>query len=528
MILADQLAFRPPLPEVFGPKDYLEQRDLMIRIDELLIANETDLKFQKICLLEFDKWFDQNNSSDKDVEDDRNDENWIPNYNPYSSSGKTKQSWLNHCRVALRTNIYRYLYPASNRDLSFKLSDSAILRWFCHVGEFGPVKPPSKSTVNRYENWVNSDAVFQIIKGIIQQAAGFDAEDCDNPFDLQEAISLADAWLDGTCLKANIHFPVDWVLFRDICRTLMKATVLIRKRGLKNRMPMEPEMFLREMNKLVIKMTQCRRKNGAKKLRKAVIREMTKLENKVVEHARKHRQILEQRWHETDLSKGQAEQIIKRIDNVLAQVPAAIKQARERIIGGRRVAAGDKILSLYEPDINILVRGKADAEVEFGNCLRLTEQSDGIIIDFKLYKDPVADNAEVPFRENAARLNEITDGKIESLYSDRGMDSEANVAILKEFGIENGICPKSPEKLQEKMSDPNYANAQRRRGSTEARIGIYKNKCLGGKLRTKGFASRKRSVAWAVLAHNLWVIARLPRKQAVQEDTARIELPKVA
>ena len=85
------------------------------------------------------------------------------------------------------------------------------------------------------------------IKGIIQQAAGFDAEDRENPFDLKDAISLADAWLDGTCLKAYIHFPVDWVLFRDICRTLMKATILIRKRGLKNRMPMEPEMFLREI-----------------------------------------------------------------------------------------------------------------------------------------------------------------------------------------------------------------------------------------------------------------------------------------
>jgi IS5 family transposase len=524
-IIADQLVFRPPLPEVFGAKDYVDQRDLMIRIDDLLIANGMDLKFQKICLQEFDKWFDQENHTEKKVEDE---ENWIPNYNPYTTSGKVKQSWLNHCKVGLRTNIYRYLYPTSNRDLSFKLADSATLRWFCHVGEFGPVKPPSKSTVNRYENWVNSDAVFQIVKGIIQQAAGFDAEDRDNPFDLKETISLVDAWLDGTCLKANIHFPVDWVLFRDICRTLMKATILIRKRGLKNRMPMEPEMFLRDMNKLVIKMTQCRRKNGAKKLRKAVIREMTKLENKIVEHARKHRKVLEQRWRETDLSEAQAMQIIERIDHVIIQVPAAINQVRERIIGERRVAAGDKILSLYEPDINILVRGKADAEVEFGNCLRLTEQSDGIIIDFKLYKDPVADNSEAPFRDNVESLNDITNGSLKNLYTDRGMDSEANVAILKEFGIENGICPKSPEKLREKMSDSDYANAQRRRGSTEARIGIYKNKCLGGKLRSKGFDNRKRSVAWAVLAHNLWVIARLPCKEAGQETESQVELPQAA
>lgn len=515
VILADQPCFRPPLPDIYGCKDYLEQRQLVVRIDELLIANETDLKFQEICLEAYDKWSREGDSNKGDSDGTSNQ--WSPNFNPYTSSGKLKQSWLSHCLVALRVNIYRYLSNSSNRELSIKLADSALVRWFCHVGDFGKVKPPSKSTVNRYEHWIDRESIHQIITDIIQQAAGLNATPEVNYLDLKEPINLADAWMDGTCLKANIHFPVDWVLLRDICRTLMKATILIRKRGLKNRMPMEPEMFLREMNKLVIKMTQCRRKQGAKKLRKAVIREMTRLEKKIAEHAQKHRDILEQRWMETDFSQAQANQIINRIDLVIEQIPAAITQIRERIIGERRVAAGDKILSIYEKEINILVRGKAGAEVEFGNSLRLTEQADGIIIDFKLYKDPVADNAEAPFRENIERLNEVTKGSLEGLYTDRGMDSEANVSILKEFGIENGIYPKSPEILKEKMSDSDYSDAQRRRASTEARIGIYKNRFLGGLLRTKGFQNRERSVAWAVLAHNLWVIARLPQKVEGQE-----------
>jgi hypothetical protein len=29
-------------------------------------------------------------------------------------------------------------------------------------------------------------------------------------------------------------------------------------------------------------------------------------------------------------------------------------------------------------------------------------------------------------------------------------------------------------------------------------------------MRSKGFAHRETNIAWAVLAHNLWVIARLP------------------
>jgi hypothetical protein len=33
------------------------------------------------------------------------------------------------------------------------------------------------------------------------------------------------------------------------------------------------------------------------------------------------------------------------------------------------VANDEKILSLFEPDIQVIVRGKAGAEVEFGNLL---------------------------------------------------------------------------------------------------------------------------------------------------------------
>ncbi|MCC5024831.1 MAG: hypothetical protein J6386_19465 [Candidatus Synoicihabitans palmerolidicus] len=49
--------------------------------------------------------------------------------------------------------------------------------------------------------------------------------------------------VDSTCLQANIHFPVDWVLFRDVSRTPLKAVKLLRAAGLRGRMPNEPPVF---------------------------------------------------------------------------------------------------------------------------------------------------------------------------------------------------------------------------------------------------------------------------------------------
>ena len=192
---------------------------------------------------------------------------------------------------------------------------------------------------------------------------------------MAEALDLEAYFLDTTCVKLHIHFPVDWVLLRDAARTLMKATMLIRKRDLKVRME-EPEEFLKRMNQLCMKMTHARRKKDGKRARKAVLREMKKLSKIIAAHAERHRELLEERWQETDLKEGEARQIMERITTVLERLPQAIRQAHERIIGERQVKNEEKMLSLYEGHAAVYVRGKAGAEVEFGSQLLLGESGE--------------------------------------------------------------------------------------------------------------------------------------------------------
>ena len=136
-------------------------------------------------------------------------------------------------------------------------------------------------------------------------------------------------------------------MLRDAARTLMKATKLIRKRGLKVRMG-EPEEFLKRMNRLCIKMTHARRRKDAWRIRKAALRAMKKLSKMIAAHAERHRDELEQRWRETDLKQGEARQSMNRITAILENLPEAIRQAHQRIIGGRQVPNEEKVLSLYE------------------------------------------------------------------------------------------------------------------------------------------------------------------------------------
>ncbi len=72
------------------------------------------------------------------------------------------------------------------------------------------------------------------------------------------------------------------------------------------------------------------------------------------------------------------------------------------------------------------------------------------------------------------------------------------------------------------MEEPRFVRLQRRRGSTEGRIGVLKNRWHGGKIRSKGFDNRNLSVAWSVLSHNLWKIAQRLAQEHEKEDAGGI------
>jgi hypothetical protein len=164
---------------------------------------------------------------------------------------------------------------------------------------------PGKSTLQRYSQWLPEADMREAIDALLVAASGKD-EDGKQPLELAGALNLESYFLDTTCVKLNIHFPVDWVLLRDAARTL------IRQRGLKVRME-EPEEFLKRMNQLCIKMTHARRKKDGKRVRKAVLREMKKLSKIIAAHAGRHREALEKHWQETDLKEEEAGQIVERI-----------------------------------------------------------------------------------------------------------------------------------------------------------------------------------------------------------------------
>jgi hypothetical protein len=473
---------RPILPTIVGNVDYLTLRRRLEQIESLLRASGLEARFVEQAL----RGWRQPGSR--------------------RPTARQQQQFQLRSRRALRCTILRTLLQEDYRGLSCALAGNPLYQWFCLVDALDQVRVPSKSELQRFAHWLEAAQMRPMIEGLL--VAGMDPA---GPLDLRQPVDLEEYFVDTTALKANVHFPVDWVLLRDATRTLMKAVTLIRREGLKARME-PPAEFLRRINRLCIEMTHSRRQPESRKERKRVLRGMKKLVKVVGRHARKHRDLLDQEWEKTDWTRRQAEQVLGRIDQVLELLPRAQKQAHERIIGERKVDNAEKILSLYEPDIQVLVRGKAGAEVEFGNKLLLGENRQGIILDYQMWQESAPADASL-LVESLERVVVGLKRKMGAVGGDRGFASKANSVGLAEAEIFDSLCPRSPAALKERMKEPRFVRMQKRRSQTEGRISILQRGFLGRPMRAKGFAHRELAVAWGVLTHNLWMLARLKREK---------------
>ena len=424
-------------------KEYEEFYSILTQINKNLIKGKIEEEFVRLCLEHKEKELVEV----IEEENKEKEENNVNAAKKLNSGAKKRMSKT--ARRALRCNIGQKLKGESFRDFSNSLADSRLWQWFCLIDELAVIKPPSKSTLERYDKIVPDSIIEKVRDQLTRKAMESAPSEEEHPLGLVEPINIDRTFVDTSCLKANIHFPVDWVLLRDIVIRLIGIIVVIRKHKLFNRMS-HPESFIKEINNLCIEMTHTRRKENAKQERKRILRKMKSIVNTVRDHGKRYRDLLDEDWRKTDLSKKEKDHLLRRLDKVLGLLPQAVKQAHERIIGGRQVLNKDKILSLHETEIHVIVRGKSGAEVEYGNTWVIAEQESGIIIYSKLIKDQA--KADCHLLEPALETIAGTFGSYPGgVGCDRNFDSTDVRAYLLQKGIYNGVCPRDSKMLQERL-----------------------------------------------------------------------------
>jgi transposase, IS5 family len=382
--------------------------------------------------------------------------------------------------AVMRCALLKQYRQLSYQELAFHLEDSASFRAFARLPwSWSPQKSVLQKTISaiRPETW---EAINQALLSSARQAK------------LEDGTVVR---LDSTVTSALIHEPSDssllWDAVRVMVRLLKHADALIggaglgwrdhcraakkraRKiqftRGRPNRVQLYRDLIGIARATLVY-------------LQQAVTR-LTVATNPFVEH-----------WQ-------------AQVCHYRPLIERIIAQSERRVLAGELVPASEKLVSLFEPHADIIVKGSRDTE--YGHKLNLTTGRSGMILDLVIEAGNPADKERLlPMLE---RHIAICGQSPRQAVADGGFASRDNLAAAKALGVRDMAFHKKAGLSIEDMvrSKWVYRKLRNFRAGIEAGISCLKRAYGLARCTWRGLDHFKTYVWSSVVAYNLVLFTRL-------------------
>ncbi len=311
--------------------------------------------------------------------------------------------------------------------------------------------------------------------------------------------------LDATCVQTNIHHPTDSGLLVDSVRVLsrfvQRAKGLLKEQG--NNVQQLCRSRLRSARRVAQTLHRQLRRTVEEKeaQQKALYQKLIQTTEQMVRQSRRVIAALGKRTEQ------QAKRLLHQAQQVLPLVERVITQTRTRVLEGKKMAAGEKVLSLFEPHTRAIPRHKGGALVEFGRHVILDEVEGGLVTRYAILEHPTehgqAMEAVIHHQELFAHPPGLVAG-------DRGVQSAETQERLKAAGVKCVAIPAagklSPERQALERSRP-WRRGYRWRAGIEGRIASLRRDFGWRKSGYHGQDGMERWLGLGVIASNLRRIA---------------------
>jgi transposase, IS5 family len=382
--------------------------------------------------------------------------------------------------TVLRCALLKQQRQLSYEELAFHLEDSASFRAFARLPlRWSPKKSVLHQTISalRPQTW---EAVNQALLVSAQQ---------------EKLESGATVRIDSTVSAALMHQPSDSTLLWDAVRVM---TRLLRRAG---RLPEAPAMRWRDRRRLAKKRARAIDYSRGKAKKRGLYRELIA----AVQATRAELQTVAEGLPET--VGMTAERWRAGVNHYLPLIARIIDQSARRVLKGEAVPAGEKLVSLFEPHADIIVKG--GREVQYGHKLNLVTGKSGLILDVVVEAGNPAD---------AERFLPMLDRQIarrgappRQTAADGGYASRDNLKQAKARGVQDVAFHKKCGIAVADMvkSQWVYRRLRNFRAGIEAGISVFKRAYGGARCIWRGLDHFKAYIWSAVVAHNLMLFARL-------------------
>ena len=390
--------------------------------------------------------------------------------------------------VVLRMLVVKRLYGYSYAETERFVQDSLVLRQFCRV-YLNPV--PDDTTLIKWANLVQADTLEQFNDRITQLALAHK---------ITKGKKLR---TDGTVVETNIHAPSDNRQLADGVRVLTRIVQKIHKlRPTSQAVGEDLTQAARNVSRKIGE-TLRQRSEEAKAAGQQLYQELIAMTQTSLTQAQR---ILEQIGIQTQ---GAEQRLKRQLDTFVPLVKQVIAQTQRRILEKETVPAQEKVVSLFEPHSDIIVRGKDNKPVEYGHKIWLNEVDGGIVSHYRILKGNPSD--EQQWEPSLQAHQKSFHSPPEQASADRGVSSTPNEQVAKDLGVEHAILPKRgyKSKARQEFERQDWFVAGRKwHAGVEGRISVLKRAHGLGRCLNHGEAGFQRWVGWGVISGNLAVMGR--------------------
>lgn len=398
-------------------------------------------------------------------------------------------------RMALGALIIQTKFQYSDRELVEQITENPYLQYFIGLPGYQEEPPFDSSTLVLFRKRINAQMIAEANEYML--SSGNKKED-DNPKpptggmssgkDTLDALPDNEGTLilDASCAPVNIRYPQDISLLNEAREKLETIIYRFHKAyGLAL-----PRRYTRRARKEYLAFAKSK-KHTAKKIRKALRGQLSYVRRDIA-------------YMEDFMSDGYAPEAL---EIPLLLTIFRLYEQQQYMYDNKVHSVENRIVSISQPWIRPIVRGKLNASVEFGAKLDISIDTDGYARIEKTSFD--AYNESGCLKKAAERYKERTGHYPERILADQIYRTRENRSFCKEHGIRlsgpklgrpNVATTKTDKKLE--YQDNTDRIAVEREFSREKR-------CYGlGKIVTKLEKTQLTSIALSVFVANLFKMQR--------------------
>ena len=392
-------------------------------------------------------------------------------------------------RLALGACIIQAEYGYSDEETALQIQENPYLQYFCGYPGYNDEKLPfDPSLMVYFRKRLTPEILGEINEMIVRDAKARQgkgtAPQSDDDDDNSDGGSgtggnSGTMIMDATCAPSNIRYPQDVSLLNEARENAEKLLDVLHDSSDGKK----PRAYRKRARKDYLKYARCR-EHTAKTTRKAIGKQLGYLRRDLGAIA-----------HKLSLGKALTARQLERLNTI-----RAIYERQKYMYDHRTHSVPDRIVSVSQPFVRPIVRGKAGKPVEFGAKLDISVVDGWTRLEYCSFD---AYNEAGNLKMMVERFREREGHYPSRILADKIYRNRENLSFCKEHGIRlSGPALGRPKKGETRDKAQDYRD-ECERVEVERRFSLAKRKCGMGLVTAKLRETAAHAIAISILVLNL-------------------------